>query len=75
MGSIITAFPAGFLAEWFGGVSTTAIALIVSTVTTALTPLCADWGVWPLYANRFIVGLAGVCFEHFPLLSLTIIQI
>lgn len=31
---------------------------------TGLTPIMADWSVWAVYANRIIVGLAGVCFSR-----------
>lgn len=53
-------FPAGFFAEWFGGKSVTSIALIVSLAMTALTPVMADCSVWAVYANRIVLGLAGV---------------
>lgn len=65
VGSCITTFPAGFLAEWYGGTFITAIALIVSTAMTALTPYMSDmsiWSIWSIYANRFVLGLAGGIF-------------
>lgn len=67
VGSCITGFPAGFLCEWFGGKVSTTIALLVSFLMTVLTPIMADWSVWAVYANRFIVGLAGVRFFLFSL--------
>lgn len=64
VGSCFTGLPAGFLCEWFGGKFSTTIALIVSLAMTGLTPIMADWSVWAVYANRIIVGLAGVCFSR-----------
>lgn len=59
-------FPAGFFAEWFGAKSVTTIALIVSLLLTATTPIMADWSMWAVYANRIALGLAGVCLKlHF----------
>ncbi|XP_055314153.1 sialin-like isoform X2 [Sitodiplosis mosellana] len=65
-GSCVSTFPAGFLAEWFGGPLTTTIALIISLILTALTPAMSDISVWALYANRLILGVAGGVF--FPAL-------
>lgn len=62
VGSCFTTFPAGLLAEWYGGTFTTAVALIVSTAMTALTPIMADWSIWAVYINRFVLGLAGGIF-------------
>lgn len=56
----MSTFPAGFLAEWYGGKLTTTIALILSFVMTAMTPIMSDWSVWALYGNRIVVGVAGV---------------
>lgn len=59
-GSCVSTFPAGFLAEWYGGPLMTTIALIISLMMTALTPIMSDLSVWTLYFNRIIIGVAGV---------------
>lgn len=66
LGSCISTFPAGFLAQLYGGSLTVSIALVISVVLTALTPLVSQLSVWALYANRVLVGIAGGVF--FPAL-------
>lgn len=49
----------------------TTIALIISMILTALTPIMSDISVWALYANRLLVGIAGVCeIDHSTILFL-----
>lgn len=62
-GSFAGTIPAGFLAERYGGKTLTTIGLFISALFTALTPIMCDMSFWAFFANRVIIGLAGVSLD------------
>jgi MFS transporter, ACS family, solute carrier family 17 (sodium-dependent inorganic phosphate cotransporter), other len=61
-GYLVLSLPAGMLAEWFGGTAMNGWTLLVSGVITALSPMAAAAGFWPMFAVRFATGVLGVSY-------------
>lgn len=59
-GYLVTALPAGVMAEKFGGRAVVGWSLLLSAIFTAAGPWAAAWGFWPFYVLRLLVGVAGV---------------
>lgn len=71
-GQFVSTIPSGFLAEQYGGRRIVIIALLVSTILTALTPIMCEWGFWAVYANRIVIGLVGVSNKNYFIQSVKI---
>ncbi|KAH9523365.1 hypothetical protein Btru_039836 [Bulinus truncatus] len=62
-GYIITQVPSGWLASRYGGKLTWGVGMMVCTLCSVLTPVCARTHVYLVYVIRFLLGAAaGVSF-------------
>ncbi|XP_055864600.1 sialin-like isoform X1 [Biomphalaria glabrata] len=58
-GYIITQIPSGWLASRYGGKRIWGVSMLICSVCSLLTPLCARSHVYLVYAVRFILGLGA----------------
>ncbi|CAL1547222.1 unnamed protein product [Lymnaea stagnalis] len=62
-GYIFTQIPSGWLASRYGGRRVWGVCMVVCSICTFVTPVCARTHVYLVYAVRFILGIAaGVTF-------------
>lgn len=62
-GYIVTQVPGGWLAHRYGGKKVMFVSILVSSVLTLLTPVCARTNIYLVFALRVLIGLfSGMAF-------------